>query len=389
MARGGEPYLARETGIVKEPALEPRRRLDDAQRRAWLRLLRSENVGPVTFRALINRFGGAGAALDALPELSARGGLRRPIRVRTEREADDELRLAARLGARLIALGEPGYPPALGQIEAAPPLIYVSGSADILERPMIAVVGARNCSASGRRLVQGLAAELGAAGLVIVSGLARGIDGAAHEASLSTGTVAVLAGGHARLYPPEHEDLARRIAGDGALIGEMPPDWVPRGKDFPRRNRIIAGVARGVVVVEAAMRSGSLITARLAAEQGREVFAVPGSPLDPRAAGTNRLIRNGATLTRSAADVMEVLAPILGAPPDLPAAEPEARPLGAVDIDDDGRDRVVAALGPSPVEIDEAIRHTGLPPGMVMLALVELELAGRLERHPGQRVSLV
>lgn len=362
--------------------------LDDAQRLDWLRLLRSENVGPNTFRALINRYGGAAAALDALPELSVRGGLKRPIRICPRGEAEAELSAASRLGLSLVALGEPAYPPLLAHIEGAPPLLYVAGEPAVLERPMVAIVGARNCSAAGRRLAERMAADLAAEGLVIVSGLARGIDAAAHRASLGAGTVAVLAGGHGRLYPEEHVALAAEITARGALVSEMPPDWVARGKDFPRRNRIISGLSRGVVVIEAAIRSGSLITARLAAEQGREVFAVPGSPLDPRSDGTNRLIRQGANLTRSAGDVLEVLEPMLARPPAPPAVEEAAPVAETFAAPDDARGRVVEALSPSPIEIDELARHTGLPSGTVLQVLVELELAGRLERHPGQRVSL-
>ncbi len=366
-----------------------RPRLDDRQKLDWLRLIRSENVGPVTFRALINRFGGAREAIAALPELSARGGLKRGIRICSEAEAEAEIAEARRVGAHLVALGEPDYPNPLAHAEGSPPLLYVAGQTATLSRPMIAIVGARNCSAAGARIVQNLASDLGAAGLVVISGLARGIDTAAHRASLDSGTVAVLAGGHGRVYPPENDELFNQICSAGAVVSEMPPDWVPRGKDFPRRNRIISGASCGVIVVEAATRSGSLITARFALEQGREVFAVPGSPLDPRAEGTNRLIRQGATLVSSAEDILEVLRPVLGTPvPETPLEEPE-RLTPTPSVDPAGRQRVIDALGPSPVQIDEIIRHTGLPPSAVLEALMELELAGRLARHPGQRVSLL
>jgi DNA processing protein len=369
------------------PATRPG--LDDRQRLDWLRLARSENVGPITFRALVNRYGGAGAALEALPELSARGGLKRSIRLYSEAEAEAEIEMATRLGARLIALGEPCYPMPLSHIETAPPLLYVIGDPGVFTRPMVALVGARNCSAAGRRLAERIAGGLAAEGLVVVSGLARGIDAAAHVASMASGTVAVLAGGHAHIYPEEHVDLAREIAGHGALVSEMPPDWVPRGKDFPRRNRIISGLARGVVVVEAAARSGSLITARRALDHGREVFAVPGSPLDPRSEGANRLIREGATLTRSAEDVLEVLRPTLERSTRPPAMEEPMPDPDTPEAPVDAHGRLLEALGPSPVEIDELARHTGLSVAVVMQVLIELELAGRLERHPGQRVSLV
>jgi DNA processing protein len=365
--------------------------LTDGQKLDWLRLLRSENVGPATFRLLINRFGSAGAAIEALPELSARGGLKRRIRVCPREDAEREIASAKRLGAKLVAWGDQGYPRRLADTEGGPPLLYAAGNLGVSSLPTVAIVGSRNCSALGRRLVTVLANDLGAEGLAIVSGLARGIDSAAHQASVTTGTIAVLAGGLGHIYPAENIDLAEAIKAEGALLTEMPPDWVARAKDFPRRNRIISGVSYGVIVVEAAARSGSLITARFAAEQGREVFAVPGSPLDPRAEGTNRLIRDGATLTRNAEDVLEVLRPMLGLapPPITPLGEPGEDLSKQADLDETDRRRVFDALGPSPVALDDILRLTGLSHGQLMLALIELELAGRIERHPGQRVSLI
>jgi DNA processing protein len=380
---------------VSAPPEGSRAKLTDAQKLDWLRLLRSENVGPATFRLLVNRFGSASAAIEALPELSARGGLKRRIRVCSRADAEREIAMADRFGAKLVAWGDTGYPRRLADTEGGPPLIYAAGNLTVADMPTVAIVGSRNCSALGRRLVSVLANGFGAEGFAVVSGLARGIDAAAHQASLTTGTIAVIAGGHGHIYPPEHEDLAETIKAQGALISEMPPDWVARAKDFPRRNRIISGVSYGVVIVEAAARSGSLITARFALEQGREVFAVPGSPLDPRAEGTNKLIRDGATLTRNAEDVLEVLRPMLGlfAPPIAPFGEPGGEPgdetAKPADIDDTDRRRVLDALGPSPVAVDDILRLTGLSHGQVMLALIELELAGRIERHPGLRVSLV
>ncbi len=364
--------------------------LTAAQKLDWLRLLRSENVGPITFRALINRYGGAADALAALPGLSARGGLSRPIRICSREEAEREIAAAERLGGALVAWGEPGYPPLLARVEDAPPLLYVSGSLAASALPAVAIVGSRNCSAVGRRMAATMAAELAREGFAVVSGLARGIDAAAHEASLATATIAVLAGGLGRLYPPEHAELAAAIRHNGLLITEMPPDRIAKAQDFPRRNRIISGISYGVVVVEAAARSGTLITARFALEQGREVFAVPGSPLDPRAEGTNRLIRNGATLVRDAADVLEVLRPMLGQrPPPAPLTEPEADGKAEpIDVGDSDRGRVIDALSPTPTELDDVVRQTGLRPAQVMLVLIELELAGRIERHAGNRVSL-
>jgi DNA processing protein len=377
------------------------RRLTDAQRLAWLRLIRSENVGPTTFRMLINRFGGAEEALAALPRLSARGGLKRQIRIAEMGEAEAELGEAARLGVRVIAMGEPDYPQPLLHTEGAPPLLFVRGEAAILARPMVAIVGSRNCSAAGRRIAGSIAAGLGEAGFAIVSGLARGIDAGAHRGALKTGTVAVLAGGVDKVYPQEHDELYAAIMETGAILSEMPLGLEPRGRDFPRRNRIIAGLALGTVIVEAASRSGSLITARLANETGREVFAVPGSPLDPRAHGTNRLIRDGAAMARSADDVIEVLAPLLEDPERAygaaPLARPPTEPEGAEaearewteTLAETDRDRVVEALGAAPIDIDEIIRHTQLAPGAVHTVLLELELAGRLARHGGQLVSIL
>jgi DNA processing protein len=374
--------------------------LDDAQRLACLRLIRSENVGPVTFRELINHFGGAEAALEALPELSRRGGRGRPIRVCSRAQAEAEMAAAAAFSARPLFTIEPGYPVPLAHLPAPPPMIYVRGREELLARDAVAIVGARNGSAAGISMTRQLARTLGAAGYVVVSGLARGIDGAAHEAALATGTVAVLAGGIDHVYPLEHADLCQRIASEGCLVAEQPPGFQPRGQDFPRRNRIISGMVLGVVIVEAARRSGSLITARTAAEQGREVMAVPGHPLDPRAEGTNGLIKGGATLVRSAEDVLEVLAPMAmsagghrgdGPPAVFPASGRDAEPAssgGNRTYALEGRELVVAALGPAPVSIDALAQATGLPMQAVRVALLELALAGRLEQHGNQLVSL-
>jgi len=369
-------------------------RLNARQRLAWLRLIRSENVGPATFRALVNQFGGAEAAIEALPALSRRGGRAQDIRLCTAAEAEGELEAANRIGAHLMAVGERGYPPSLAQVDAPPPLIYVKGRLELAEMPIVAIVGARNGSAVGQKFTRQIASALGLEGFVIASGLARGIDTAAHTASLEHGTIAVVAGGIDITYPPENAGLQKTIGERGLLISERSPGFSPRGKDFPRRNRLISGIALGVVVVEAAERSGSLITARLAGEQGREVFAVPGSPLDPRAAGTNNLLRQGATLVTSAEDIVEALAPILGRPPVPPAIElassdETVTPAPLPDIGQSERDRVIEALGPSPVDIDELIRATGLAARKVHIVLLELDLAGRLQRHGRQLVSLV
>jgi DNA processing protein len=273
-------------------------------------------------------------------------------------------------------------------IDDAPPLLAVRGNSACLAQPMVALVGSRNASAAGIKFAERIGRELGEAGFVIVSGLARGIDAAAHRASIETGTVAVLAGGHDHIYPAEHAPLLEMLLGSGAAVTEMPLGCEPRARDFPRRNRLISGLSLGVVIVEAARRSGSLITARLALEQGREVFAVPGSPLDPRAEGTNGLIKQGATLVTEAADVLAVLQPILGRPPDLPAEEPDATAPPA-EPGRDERDRIIALLGPTPVSIDDLIRLSQSTPAIVRTVLLELEIAGRLERHGGGLVSLV
>jgi DNA processing protein len=360
--------------------------LTDAQRIDWLRLIRSDNVGPRTFRSLLNHFGSARSALERLPDLARRGGAARAGRICREEDARAELAASQRFGVSLVAPGEAGYPPRLAMLDDAPPLLGVRGALDVLMRPMIAIVGSRNASGAGLKFAGALAHDLGEAGFVIVSGLARGIDQAAHRASLNGGTVAVLAGGHDRIYPPEHEDLLAALLQSGGAISEMPIGHVPRARDFPRRNRLISGAALGVVVVEAAHRSGSLITARIAAEQGREVFAVPGSPLDPRAAGTNDLIKQGATLTTEASDVINAVEPIMGRPIEL--REPDDDPL-ASEPDAGDRARIVGLLGPTPILLDDLIRMAGTSPAIVRTVLFELELAGRLERHGGGLVSLI
>ena len=364
-------------------------KLTDEQRLDWLRLIRSDNVGPRTFRELVNHFGGARAALEALPGLARRGGAA-GARICSQAEAEKELKAARARGVDLVALGESDYPPRLQMIDDPPPLLAVQGRIECLARPLVAIVGSRNASAAGMKFAARIARELGAAGYGIVSGLARGIDAAAHRASLETGTVAVLAGGHDRIYPSEHVELVGEILPHGAAVSEMPLTWEPRAHDFPSRNRIISGLSVGVVIVEAARRSGSLITARLAGEQGREVFAVPGSPLDPRAEGTNRLLKQGAILVTEVNDVIETLAPILGRGFELPMEEPERdEPVAGGEPSDDDRGRIVGLLGPSPCSIDDLVRLSRASPAIVRMVLLELELAGRIERHGGGLVSLV
>lgn len=367
--------------------------LSDRERRDWLRLSRSENVGSASFRLLMERYGSAGEALEALPELSRRGGLRRSMRIYTRDEAERDLDRAAEFGARFVGVHEPDYPPLLRHIDQVPPLVCLKGRTELFAKPAVAVVGTRNASALGRKFARELSSALGAAGLLVVSGLARGIDTVAHEASLDTGTVAVLAGGIDVVYPPENAALYDDIAERGVLVTEMVPGTVPRADNFPRRNRLISGMCLGVLVVEAALRSGSLITARLAAEQGREVFAVPGSPLDPRCSGTNKLLREGATLVTGAQDVLDVVLDLdrRGRRDLTGFVEP-----AAIDNDDapdadlppDLRSRIIELLGSNSVEIDDLIRESQAPAQAVFTVLLELELAGRLERFPSSRVGL-
>lgn len=370
-----------------EGALQPR--LTDEQRLDWLRLIRSENVGPRVFRALVNHCGSARAALEALPHLAQRGGLARPGRICSTQEAERELRSAEQLGVALVALGEPEYPAALRVIADAPPILAIRGKTAVLQRPMVALVGSRNASAAGLKIAEQLASALGQAELVTVSGLARGIDVAIHRASIGSGTVAVLAGGQDRVYPAEHVPLLDRILETGAAISEMPLGWEPRARDFPRRNRLISGLALGVVVVEAARRSGSLITARLALEQGREVFAVPGSPLDPRCEGTNGLLKQGAVLVTSAEDVLATLSPMVERFPERIFMEPKEETTELGDPDENQRRRIIALLGPTPVSLDDLIRLAEAPPAIVRTVLLELELAGRLERLGNGTVALL
>jgi DNA processing protein len=365
------------------------RPVSQGERLARLRLARTENVGPVTYQGLMRRFGTATKALEALPNLARRGGRSLPLKVFTAADAAREIEAGATLGATLLTAGEPDFPSLLAAIDPPPPLIWALGHPALLSRPAVAVVGARVASAGGQRFAREIAHELGEAGYVIVSGLARGVDGAAHEGALPTGTVAVLAGGIDDVYPPEHGGLYRRIAAEGCLVSENAVGRTAKAQDFPRRNRIISGLSLAVVVVEAEMRSGSLITARLANEQGREVFAVPGSPLDPRAKGTNDLIRQGAQLCEGAEDVIRVLQSL----PTL--REPQRDLFDEPPPDQDHLDReadrlrakLQALLSPTPVPQDELVRALAAPPAAVFAALVELSLAGKAELLPGGLVA--
>ena len=351
-----------------------------------VRLARTSGVGPVTYRQLILRFGNAAAALAALPDLATRGG-GRPPRIFDTSDAEREIARVAKLGSHYLALGEAPYPALLAELDDAPPLLIASGRLDLLAQTAVAIVGARNASAAACRFARGLAHGLGEEGVVVVSGLARGIDSAAHDGALDRGTIAVVAGGIDIFYPPENEDRQRALCERGLVLAEMPPGTEPRARHFPYRNRIIAGLSLATVVVEAAPRSGSLITARLAAEAGREVLAVPGSPLDPRAQGCNQLIRDGATLIQNAADVIEQLRPL---DHRVAAAKAPFEHAPAAPPDEDGSAlrAVEDLLGPSPVPVDEIVRLSGASSGAVQMALLELDLAGRLDRHAGGKVSL-
>lgn len=360
-----------------------------AERRDWLRLSLSENVGPATFKTLIERFETAARAIAAIPELSRKGGLKRPIHIYGAAEAEADLAAAERKGITMLTAVDADYPQLLRHTSGAPPVLWCKGLPEFANRESVAMVGARNASALAIRFTRMVAGELGAAGLVIASGLARGIDTAAHEGGLATGSVAAVASGVDVIYPPENQRLHAALGERGLIVSEMKPGTVPKAEHFPRRNRIISGMARATLVMEAALRSGSLITARLAAEQGRDVFAVPGSPLDPRAEGTNRLIRNGATLLTSAADVLESLRGSFqpARASFLEPASTEFFPDGGEPRETDRR-RLLDLLSPSPVEIDDLIREAGLQPGTTASLLLEFELAGRITRHPQGKVSL-
>ncbi len=399
-------------------------KLTDSQRISWLRLTRAEGVGPRSFRALIARFGTAEAALEALPAFGRRGG--KSGYIPSQMEAECEMERAARLGVTFFALGESEYPKALRAIESAPPLIGVRGCISILAKHCVGIVGSRNASAGGLKLAERFARDIGEHGCVIVSGLARGIDTRAHTASLATGTVAVLAGGHDRLYPKENEKLLEDILERGAVISEMPMGCEPRGRDFPRRNRIISGLSLGVIVVEAALRSGSLVTARFALEQNREVFAVPGSPLDPRAEGTNELLRQGAILCTAAEHVISQLNPtafmerleregvleegrssrvleqeLWDELEGLDVLPPPSAPVdlfyetggfyegpgdtrssyGVSGEEEQNSEMLLELISTSPMSVDDLVRAAKMPVTHVLTALVELEISGKVERH--------
>lgn len=358
-----------------------------------LRLIRSENVGPVTFFKLVDYFGSVGRALEKIPEMSVKGGRAKPITVASTASAKRELEQAEALGAKVIAYGSPDYPKLLHTLHDAPPLLMALGSPQVWKRDLnIGIVGARNASANGCRFANLLAQGLGKQGVCVISGLARGIDASAHVGALATGTVGVIAGGIDTVYPPENKDLYAKIIDQGAIISEQPIGFAPQSRSFPARNRIISGMSNGVAVVEASLKSGSLLTARDAADQGRDVFAVPGSPLDPRCNGTNQLLREGAVLTESAEDIInhyQHVRPALFSDASFPDYRPQAVSVPSEKELAQARDAVLQKLGPNPVLVDELIVQCLLTANVVLTVLLELELAGRLTRHPGNRVSLL
>ncbi|MEO9903263.1 DNA-processing protein DprA [Nisaea sp.] len=363
---------------------------DATERLARLRLIRTENVGPVTFQHLLARFGSARAALEQLPDLARQGGRRAKLKIPTPADIEKEMAANEAVGARLLVMGEPDFPAMLLQIEGAPAAVSILGHPHLFLEPSISIVGARNASGNAVRFTEKLARDLGAHGIVVVSGLARGVDTAAHTGSLETGTVAVVAGGADVIYPPENAALHARIAAEGALIAEAPIGTRPLARHFPARNRIIAGLTRATLVVEAAKRSGSLITARFAADQGREVCAVPGSPMDPRCAGSNGLLRDGAHLIERSEDIMSLLLRG-GVREELALSDlfsiSDFTPHPTVDIDGKARTRVLTILDATPLAVDEIIRQCQLSPTVVLTILLEAELAGEAERHPGNRVA--
>lgn len=366
--------------------------LSDEERIDWLRLARTEHVGPITFHQLLHRFGSAAEALAEIPKLAERGGRRQPLVPCSKETALRELEAIQACGGRLIAGCEEEYSSVLATLDDAPPLLSIKGQSHLMHRRGLAIVGARNASLNGVRFAERLAQELSAAGLVIISGLARGIDGAAHKGSLKHGTIAVVAGGLDIYYPPEHHALQDEIAENGLVIAELPPGTRPQARHFPRRNRLVSGLSMGVLVVEAALRSGSLITARFALEQGRDVMAVPGSPLDPRCRGTNNLLREGAILVETAGDVLAALEH--AAPPQITEEKDwlfDKFDMGYANTAEHQavKEQIITLLSPTPIMVDELRRECQTSPALLALVLLELELAGRLERFPGNRVALV
>lgn len=379
--------------MLSDRAQQPVTVLSESEKIDWLRLIRTENVGPITFYRLIERFGSAGKALEALPSLSKSGGRLKPQEPPAIARIEAEFEAMEKFGATFIFAAESDYPLSLAAIEDAPPVLAVRGNKKLLNRAGIGMVGARNASINGKKLAEKLAGDLGEAGQIITSGLARGIDTAAHHGSLQTGTVAVIAGGINIVYPAENKSLYDQIADYGLIVAESPFGVEPMAQHFPKRNRIISGLSSGVVVVEATLKSGSLITARMAGEQGRDVFAVPGHPFDPRASGPNKLLKDGAVLVESADDILRATMDFSGKPRGLrdspvQAWQPEPAAFDEAEAEK-GRDIIIGALSATPVTVDEIIQTCHMSIGAVAAVLLELELAGRLQRLPGNRVILL
>lgn len=367
--------------------------MDYKEKRAWIRLARTDNVGPVTFYRLLDFYKTASRALEALPELSKKGGCKKPLKAPEPQLIDKEIESVEKLGGKILTSADEAYPLSLSALEDAPPVITALGNIDMISRPCIGMVGARNASLNGRKMAEKLAYDCGSqSDVVIVSGLARGIDASAHKGALENGTIAVVGGGVDVIYPRENQELYESISQQGLIIAENPLGWQPRARDFPRRNRILSGLSLGVVVVEATLRSGSLITARLAGEQGRDVYAVPGFPGDPRAAGPNSLIKEGAVLVQCAQDILEGITPFgmyqlkEVSPPDYASSETH---FSSGEPDQDSREALLSNLSFTPVTVDELVRSCQLNISVVTQTLFEFELAGRITRYPGNRVALL
>ncbi len=365
--------------------------LSAQERLNWLRLTRSENIGPKTFQMALERYGSASRALEILPELSTRAGGKRKIKIASLSQGQKEMAAIEAAGGQLITLADDAYPPLLQHIADPPPVLTVLGHTHLLQKPMIGMVGARNASTSALRYATRMAEALGREGVVVASGLARGIDTAAHQGALPHGTVAVVAGGADVIYPPENEALQQELGQSGVILSEQPWGQTPTARHFPRRNRIISGLSYGVLVVEAALRSGSLISARLAGEQGRLVFAVPGSPMDPRARGSNALIRDGAILTETPQDILDHLGPLIERPLSAPAPIYNEPPMAEPDeaAIEEGRDLILKHLSVAPIEVDDLAQETQVPRPILLTVLLELEITGQLTREAGDKVSLV
>lgn len=362
--------------------------LDDKEKIAWLRLIRTENVGPITFYQLMESFKSASRAIEALPTLSRKGGRLKDLKLFDEFAAMEEMEKLSRLGGEMIFASEKAYPLSLAAIEDAPPVLSILGNKRLLNLPAIGIVGARNASLNGRKFAEKLARDLGNAGQMVTSGLARGIDTSAHAGSLATGTIAAVAGGVDIVYPPENRGLYEQIKTEGCIVAESPLGMEPMARHFPKRNRIISGLSSGVIVVEATLKSGSLITARMAAEQGRDVYAVPGHPFDPRASGPNKLIQDGATLVQNASDILDNIAQFSATRPALQdGAQAGWTPLDLSEKDEgEIRDLILQNLSTMPVTVDELVRNCHLTIPAAQMILLELELAGRIQRLPGNRI---